>query len=128
MPTNEELTARMLVDFRRLLENGKIRIPNRSGGANGPEIIAKIDAAIGTDWKSGTGAEILAVVEAADPLTLPSLAVTGDLDMTGDLLVATKTPSAANDTGTAGTIAWDGSYLYVCSATDTWLRIGIATW
>ena len=46
----------------------------------------------------------------------------------GDLITATKTPASASATGTAGTVAWDGSYIYICSATDTWLRVGIATW
>jgi hypothetical protein len=39
-----------------------------------------------------------------------------------------KTPSSASDTGTTGQIAWDGSYLYVCTATDTWARAALATW
>lgn len=38
------------------------------------------------------------------------------------------TPSSASDTGTAGTIAWDSDYIYVCTATDTWKRVAIATW
>lgn len=44
------------------------------------------------------------------------------------LKTATHTPSSASDTGVAGTIAWDASFLYVCSATNTWLRVAIATW
>jgi hypothetical protein len=37
-------------------------------------------------------------------------------------------PSSASDTGTAGQIAYDGSYFYVCTAANTWLRAPIATW
>lgn len=37
-------------------------------------------------------------------------------------------PSSASDTGTAGSIAFDGSYLYLCTATDTWVRAAVATW
>jgi hypothetical protein len=44
------------------------------------------------------------------------------------LNVATHTPSSSSDTGTAGTIAWDGSYIYVCTATNTWARVLIASW
>jgi hypothetical protein len=44
------------------------------------------------------------------------------------LIVAEQTPATASDTGVAGTIAWDASYLYVCVATDTWKRVAIATW
>ena len=46
----------------------------------------------------------------------------------GDVSVPTKTPSSANDTGTTGTITWDANYIYVCTATNTWKRVAIATW
>ena len=32
------------------------------------------------------------------------------------------------DTGTLGEIRVDASYIYVCTATDTWKRVAIATW
>ena len=41
---------------------------------------------------------------------------------------ANSAPVAANSTGTAGTIAWDGDYVYVCVATDTWKRANLSTW
>lgn len=44
------------------------------------------------------------------------------------LKVATSTPASASAAGTAGTIAWDASYIYVCTATNTWKRVAIATW
>lgn len=37
-------------------------------------------------------------------------------------------PSSASDTGIAGEIAYDSSYIYICTATNTWKRVGIATW
>ena len=39
-----------------------------------------------------------------------------------------KTPASAAATGTAGDIAHDSNYIYVCTATDTWKRVAIATW
>jgi hypothetical protein len=51
-----------------------------------------------------------------------------DLTVGGDLITTTKTPASASATGTAGTIAYDADYIYVCTATDTWKRIAIATW
>lgn len=39
-----------------------------------------------------------------------------------------KTPASADATGSKGEFTYDGDYLYVCSATDTWLRVAIATW
>ena len=52
----------------------------------------------------------------------------GNLDVGGDLVVATKTPSTNTDTGSTGTIAWDASFVYVCTATNNWKRAAIATW
>ena len=39
-----------------------------------------------------------------------------------------KTPASASDTGNAGEICWDASYIYVCTATNTWKRTPILTW
>lgn len=53
---------------------------------------------------------------------------TSTVDMKVDTTFTTKTPASAAATGTAGTIAWDADYIYVCTATDTWKRVAIATW
>ena len=37
-------------------------------------------------------------------------------------------PSSSSDTGTAGQLAYDTDYLYVCTATDTWHRAAVVTW
>lgn len=37
-------------------------------------------------------------------------------------------PSTATSSGTAYSLATDGSYLYVCTAADTWRRVAIASW
>lgn len=39
-----------------------------------------------------------------------------------------KTPASASDTGTTGMIAWDSSYIYICTGSNTWKRAAIATW
>jgi len=52
----------------------------------------------------------------------------GNVKINGDLQLTTKTPASASATGTAGTIAWDADYIYICTATNTWKRVGIATW
>lgn len=51
-----------------------------------------------------------------------------NLFLNGNIIIDTKTPSSASDTGTAGTICWDADYIYICTATDTWKRVAIATW
>lgn len=42
--------------------------------------------------------------------------------------VPSAAPTLANDTGVAGTITWSSGFLYVCTATNTWKRVAIATW
>jgi len=43
-------------------------------------------------------------------------------------IVATGTPSSTHGTGTTGTIVWDNEAVYVCIATDSWLRIELNAW
>ena len=43
-------------------------------------------------------------------------------------IASSKTPASAADTGTAGEVCWDSSYIYVCTATDTWKRAALSTW
>ncbi len=37
-------------------------------------------------------------------------------------------PTAADSTGTKGTVSWDTNCLYLCTATDTWVRIALTAW
>ncbi|MEY2703194.1 MAG: Cyanophage [Bacteroidota bacterium] len=39
-----------------------------------------------------------------------------------------ETPSSATATGMTGSICWDSNYIYICTATNTWKRVGISTW
>jgi hypothetical protein len=38
------------------------------------------------------------------------------------------TPASATAAGTVGTMSWDANYIYICTATNTWKRVAIATW
>lgn len=51
-------------------------------------------------------------------------------DGTSDLTIAINAgaPSSATDTGSLGDVAWDADYFYICTATDTWKRVAVATW
>lgn len=46
----------------------------------------------------------------------------------GKIIVGGSTPASASATGTQGTITWDADYIYICTATNTWKRVAIATW
>jgi hypothetical protein len=87
----------------------------------------------GTSWSDlflASGAVIgfnngdVTITHSADNLTIAG----GNLVMTGQTIIATQTPASASATGTTGQIAWDSSYIYICTATNTWKRVAIATW
>jgi hypothetical protein len=47
---------------------------------------------------------------------------------TDTLTVATKTPASSSAACTAGQIAWDSGYVYICTGTNTWKRAALASW
>jgi hypothetical protein len=65
-----------------------------------------------------------------------ALWVNGQSRVDGKLIIANdvfnvntaKTPATSGATGAQGDIAWDASYVYVCTATNTWKRSAITTW
>jgi hypothetical protein len=57
------------------------------------------------------------------------LQVTGSIKSSQYRLSTLNTaPSSASDTGTLGEIRIDANYIYICTATNTWKRVAIATW
>ena len=52
------------------------------------------------------------------------------LDVNSDAIRVrtSQTPASASATGNVGTICWDGNYIYVCTATNTWKRAALTTW
>lgn len=46
----------------------------------------------------------------------------------GIRLKAPTVPASAAAAGTTGDISWDADFIYVCTATNTWKRVAIATW
>lgn len=45
--------------------------------------------------------------------------------ITGKVALATSASPTSSGTGVAGQLAWDSSFLYVCTATNTWKRVGV---
>ena len=46
----------------------------------------------------------------------------------GKLNTWVAAPASAASTGTAGQLAYDSSWLYVCVSSNTWVRTALATW
>jgi len=53
---------------------------------------------------------------------------TGVISYTSQARAGSSAPATATSTGTAGDIAYDADYIYVCVATDTWKRSALSTW
>lgn len=75
------------------------------------ELIANKDQPSGYAGLDGSGllltAEIPSLPYTASPVTAPTF---------------------SNDPGTAGQWAYDSGFIYVCVATDTWVRAALASW
>jgi hypothetical protein len=61
----------------------------------------------------------------------------GDLDLAAGsgiitasslLSLTSSAPASAAASGRAGTITWDSSFIYICTAANTWKRVAISTW
>lgn len=53
----------------------------------------------------------------------------GTATIEGNLVYTAPTvPATSTSTGVAGQIAWDGDFIYVCTATNTWKRTALASW
>jgi len=88
--------------------NYRITVNLNSSGEN---VIGSINGAVGDT----TGATLR--------IYSPRLRLDGVVN-----LVTSATPASAAATGTAGDIAWNTTHLFICTATDTWKRVAIATW
>ena len=78
-----------------------------------------------------TNAAVTTTLECNGPnVSINGTGPTTYLDINGDKmrLRTAKTPATSTAAGSVGDICWDASYMYVCTATNTWKRSAIATW
>lgn len=81
--------------------------------------------------RGDTDADLFHADASADAIGIGTGSPAGSkLDINDDSIRirTSKTPASASATGTQGEVAWDSSFVYVCTATDTWKRAAIATW
>jgi hypothetical protein len=108
-------------------------------GGDGTDIAgADINIAGGIGTGTGVGGDVVIQYAAAGSTgsTANTLATaltidggTGAVTFSGDLTLSSPTvPASAAATGVAGTVSWAAGYVYICTATDTWKRVAIATW
>ncbi len=44
------------------------------------------------------------------------------------IFTSPSAPATSSDTGTLNEIRWDSSYIYICTASNTWKRVALSTW
>jgi len=83
-----------------------------------------------TLYTFANGSDTLLQIDANGDIGIRTTAPTEALDINSDAIRVRNdsTPASASATGAKGEIRWDSSYVYVCTATDTWKRTAIATW
>lgn len=108
------------VQFASVNVNGAYTLPTTDGTAN---YVLATDGAGNVSWT----------------LNAASTAwgdITGTVSNQTDLQTAldakqnmapVSAPALPNSTGTQGTWAYDSNYLYICTATDTWIRAAVVT-
>lgn len=87
-------------------------------------------------WSGSTDAERMRITSGGNTLIgtttdngTDKLQVNGSTISTQFKLSALNTaPASATATGTTGEIRIDANYIYICTATNTWKRVAIATW
>ncbi len=77
-----------------------------------------------------TGAEKAAFISSGKLLLGTATDAGEQLQINGDLirLMTAKTPATAGAAGNAGDICWDSGFIYICTSTNTWKKVAIATW
>lgn len=83
----------------------------------------RVDCSAATlDASAGTIAD-------ADSVTIEVDAGQTAMEVFGGNIALSPAPASPTDTGTAGEIAWDGTYINLCVASNTWVRwIPQRTW
>ena len=88
---------------------------------------------IGTGWD--VGFDVHSASDISDTLTLSKgtgnagvVSAGGTFSVAGSLNLVPTTPATSTEACTIGKITADTGYIYVCTATDTWERVAIASW
>lgn len=124
-------------DWSTTLPWGKVAFYNADGSGGGPKEHAAMEAIASGATGSSSNLVFKTNVGGSDTLTtaltidaVQNATFANDVTIGGDTLnIATqKTPATAAATGVKGDIVHDTGFIYVCTATDTWKRVAIATW
>ena len=98
--------------------------------ASTPEQVqfAEVEASIVDATDATEDGKLDLKVQSAGTLTSMAAITAANITLGARPIIPTHTPASATATGTAGEIAWDANYIYICTATNTWKRVAIGTW
>ena len=101
---------------------------NDDGGTPSQVEYAKVEGSIVDPTAAAEDGKIDLKVMAAGTLTSQAAITSANVTLGVRPVLPTHTPASATATGTAGEVAWDANYIYICTATNTWKRVAISTW
>ena len=116
---------------------GYLSFYGRAGTGGIAQAGASISAQATAAWTSTSCPARLNFITTVTGATVPDTrALIGELSdgvgfrILGKLLRidTAKTPASAGATGNTGEICWDASYIYICTATNTWKRAALSSW
>jgi hypothetical protein len=116
------------------ISDGVVTIYHASYNSNGYQISGDVALASEPTWaaanmEGAVNASVYIPPASATETGLVSTAaqtIAGVKTFSAMPALATNTPATAGAAGITGQIAWDASYIYVCVATNSWKRAGIA--
>ena len=98
-----------------------LRIVASTGGGDRNALAVNASTTTIQDTTATTGATLVDIVAGAAQTTKSVVMQTG-----GRIQAPLTTPTTSGETGTAGTIAWDASYIYICTSANTWKRVALS--
>lgn len=101
---------------------------NDDGGTPSQVEYAKVEGSIVDPTAAAEDGKIDLKVMTAGTLTSQAAITSANVTLGVRPVLPTHTPASATATGTAGEVAWDADYIYICTATNTWKRVAISTW
>lgn len=102
-----------------------------------PSRLLSVEGVSGGKVKQSAWLSVDGTLSVEDNINITSTLANGNISLnppgTGVLnlnraVLPNFTPASASATGVAGQVTRDANYIYICTATNTWKRVAIATW